>query len=141
MSAAHLTNTRGGMNMNCGNRDPQTVIQAQFSLSYGVAAALVFGDLAPESYRELFHPELRRLEAMVEVVVDPNRTNRSAHLAISRDEETLGAESGDLPNVMPPEKVVGKFTRYASPVIGKDRALLLATAILNGEPNLPLRWE
>lgn len=125
----------------CGNRDPQTVIQAQFSLSYGVAAALVFGDLAPESYRDLFHPELRRLEALVEVVVDPNRSNRSAHLAISTDEETLGAESGDLPNVMPPEKVVAKFTRYASPVIGRDRALLLATAILNGDWDAPLRWE
>ena len=32
----------------CGNRAPRTAIQAQFSLSYAIAAALVLGDLGPE---------------------------------------------------------------------------------------------
>ena len=124
----------------CGNRDPQTMIQAQFSLSFGVAAALVYGDLAPECYRDLHHPELRRLEALVEVVVDPNRTERGAHLSISTVDETLGAESGALPNLMPAEKVAAKFARYVTPVIGNERALALATAILNGDLDQPLRW-
>jgi 2-methylcitrate dehydratase PrpD len=56
----------------CGNRAPQTVLAAQFSLSYGVAAALVFGDLSPAEYRaERFSdPRLRRLEALVQMQAD-----------------------------------------------------------------------
>lgn len=34
----------------CGNRQPKTAIQAQFSLSYAIAAALCLGDLGPEAY-------------------------------------------------------------------------------------------
>ena len=56
----------------CGNRAPQTVLAAQFSLSYGVAAALVFGDLSGAEYRaERFSdPRLRRLEALVQPQAD-----------------------------------------------------------------------
>ena len=56
----------------CGNRAPQTVLAAQFSLSYGVAAALVFGDLSGAEYRaERFSdPRLRRLEALVQTQAD-----------------------------------------------------------------------
>ena len=56
----------------CGNRAPQTVIAAQFSLSYGLAAALVFGDLSPAEYRTACFADtrLRRLEAMVELIPD-----------------------------------------------------------------------
>ena len=35
----------------CGNRAPETQIQAQFSLSYGTAFALRTGDLGPEDYQ------------------------------------------------------------------------------------------
>jgi 2-methylcitrate dehydratase PrpD len=34
----------------CGNRNPATALAAQFSLSFGVARALVAGDLAPDAY-------------------------------------------------------------------------------------------
>lgn len=56
----------------CGNRDPQSTIAAQFSLSFGVAAALVFGDLSPAEYRpqRFQDPQLRRLERMLEIRPD-----------------------------------------------------------------------
>ena len=46
----------------CGNRAPRTAIQAQFSLSYAIAAALVLGDLGPNAYTDLTDPTIRHLE-------------------------------------------------------------------------------
>ena len=72
----------------CGNRDPQTAIQAQFSLSYGLAWMLVHGDLGPEAYagEALSDREVRRLESLVELVADqdlhPN-TDRGATLRVT----------------------------------------------------------
>lgn len=69
----------------CGNRDPQSAIAAQFSLSFGVAAALVFGDLSPAQYRpaQFQDPQLRRLEALLQVRADAELfpgTQRGARL-------------------------------------------------------------
>ena len=62
----------------CGNRAPRTPIQAQFSLSFGVAAMLRFGDIDPSVYEpaRFDDPELRRLEALVELRVDAGLTER-----------------------------------------------------------------
>ncbi len=122
----------------CGNRAPETVIQAQFSLSYGVAAALVYGDLAPEAYRDLHHQELRRLEALIDLRIDPSRVERGAHLEIETEAGRLAAESGPLPNAMAEADVVAKFARYASPVIGAARSAQLAEALIAGSLDLPL---
>jgi len=53
----------------CANRAPATPIAAQFSLSFGVAAALRFGDLSPAEFRppRFDDAELRRLEALVRI--------------------------------------------------------------------------
>ena len=60
------------------NTAPVTPLSAQFSLSFGVAAALRFGALTPAVYRpEHFHdPLLRGLESRVYVVCDAERTAR-----------------------------------------------------------------
>lgn len=54
----------------CGNRAPTTVLAAQFSLTFGLAAALVYGELSPAEFRppRFDDPQLRRLEALVEIV-------------------------------------------------------------------------
>src|SRR5204863_9102135 len=51
----------------CGNRASRTAIQAQFSLSYAIAAALVLGDLGPNAYDDVGDPIIRRLEQCVVV--------------------------------------------------------------------------
>lgn len=57
----------------CGNRAPASTIAAQFSLSHGVAAMLVRGDLGPAEFGPdcLADPRVRRLEALVELVPEP----------------------------------------------------------------------
>ena len=46
----------------CGNRAPTKPIQAQFSLSYAIAAALKLGDLGPEAYRDVSDATLTKEE-------------------------------------------------------------------------------
>lgn len=70
----------------CGNRAPTTMLGAQFSLSFGVAAALVFGDLSPQEFRppRFSDPRLRRLEALIQVTPDATvfpAGRRVAHLS------------------------------------------------------------
>src|ERR1044072_6915007 len=55
----------------CGNRAPCSAIQAQFSLSYAIAAALVLGDLGPNAYDDIADPIITRLEQRVVVEADP----------------------------------------------------------------------
>src|SRR5205823_5337154 len=66
----------------CGNRAPRTAIQAQFSLSYAIAAALALGDLGPDAYADVGNPAIVRLEGCVTIEADPSRTRRSAKLSI-----------------------------------------------------------
>jgi 2-methylcitrate dehydratase PrpD len=101
----------------CGNRRPATTIAAQFSLSFGTAAALLLGDLGPEAYRRLGAADLARLEALVEVVEDGSVLGRGAVLSVVAGgvEHTARVDSvaGDPAQPMREAEVVAKFLRYA----------------------------
>ncbi len=104
----------------CGNRAPTTPIQAQFSLSWGVACMLATGKLAPDSYT-MTNPEIAALEKLVVLTEDTARTGRGATISIELPGEILMYAVEDLP--MSREEVLAKFARYA----GKDgRAILEA---------------
>lgn len=131
----------------CGNRAPVTPIQAQFSLSYGLASALVRGDLGPEAYdaNALRDSEVRRLEALVSLVEDPVLTlnnERAATLTVMTKEslETITASQlpGDPGFPLTTARVEAKFLRYSTPIIGADRAAEIASAVLNGPLSTPL---
>ena len=77
----------------CGIRAPRTAIQAQFSLSYAIAAALTLGDLGPEAYRDVGDATLTRLEQSVVIEADPSRVRRGATLTLDVGGTTL-SESG-----------------------------------------------
>lgn len=122
----------------CANRAPRSAIGAQFSLSFGLAAALVLGDLGPAAYRQLDHPEIRRIEALVHLVEDPGLTEaglRGATLTLVTATATLtervGAVAGDPALPMTEAEVAAKFHRYAGPVLGAAAAPTLR-AILHG---------
>ncbi|WP_372618942.1 MmgE/PrpD family protein [Falsiroseomonas sp.] len=123
-----------------GNRAPATAIKAQFSLSWGVAAALVQGDLGPAAYAAaaLADPLLRRLEAMVELHEDPAMTTagrRAARITLDMGGETLThavvGVAGDPGRPMAGEEVRAKFHRLAGPLLG-EAAASVATAMLEG---------
>ena len=131
----------------CGNRAPATAIQAQFSLSYGLARSLLTGKLGPEAYRAeaLTDPETRRLEALVEIETDDALTTserRGARLVVVADgkthEFTVSTIPGDPAKPLAAAEARAKFLAYAGPEIGTDRAADLADAILQASLATPL---
>ena len=132
----------------CGNRKPATAIQAQFSLSFGLARALRSGDLGPDAYtpEALGDFEIRRLESLVELQNDQKLTasgKRGAALTVSASgcevSYTVGSISGDPDRPLEATEVQEKFTRYAGPLIGNARALAIADGILNAPLNRNLQ--
>ena len=119
------------------NRAPRTAIQAQFSLSYALARALVAGTLEPDAYATdaLADPLTQRLERLVELVVDPALADgiRGATLTVVSDRGTWRGDATDSAD--DPERpldaaaVEEKFRRYAAPALGA-RAVAVADLIL-----------
>ncbi len=106
----------------CGNRAPRNAIQAQFSLSYGLAHALVHGSLDPDAYGEesLNDPLVRDLERKVLLLEDEALTSsgrRGAHVKVLVNSKKIEANTsrveGDPGMPMSREALVEKFCRYA----------------------------
>ena len=123
----------------CGNRNPETALGAQFSLSFGVARALVAGDLAPDAYapQALADPVTCALEAKVELVIDAEMERsgkRGGRLEVEVEGETLSCTidhvAGDPGSPMSRESVVAKFCRYAAGALGEPRVRQAADALL-----------
>lgn len=123
----------------CGNRNPQTALAAQFSLSFGVAAALVFGDLSPDEYgpARFQDPRLRRLEALLEVQPDPVMfpgSQRGARLEALVRGQWLGVAQaqvlGDPGHEPDANALARKFTRYTQ----GDAAMAAWSKSLHGDP-------
>ena len=118
----------------CGNRAPRTAIQAQFSLSYAIAAALVLGDLGPEAYTDVSNPTIVRLEQSVVVEVDPVRLRRGANLTVDVGEKRLTENvddvAGDLARPMTKDNVIEKFHRYTESMLGRPRAKAIVAFFL-----------
>lgn len=121
----------------CGIRAPVTPLQAQFSLSYATAHALRHGTLGAEAYGSaaLADPETRRLEALVDVQVDPSRVRRGALLRVTT---ASGERSFDVVQVagdptMPFDQAQlrAKALSYLVPAVSPGQAERLADHILD----------
>ncbi|RYY64228.1 MAG: MmgE/PrpD family protein, partial [Comamonadaceae bacterium] len=124
----------------CGNRAPRTPIQAQFSLSFGIAAALRFGDVDPSVYAapHFDDAELRRLEALVVLETDTAltaRKQRGATLTVVHAggviDDTVGSIAGDAAHPLDRAALVGKFTRYAARSVAGPQAGRFCDAVLD----------
>jgi hypothetical protein len=115
----------------CANRAPTRPIQAQFSLSYGLAHALVAGELSPAAYTDeaLTDPLTVALEKKVHLIADKAMTGRGARLVIDGD---LQHSVGELAP-MSREEVIAKFMRYSC----LPRAAALGVLAASGERPLP----
>ncbi|MGZ0189231.1 MAG: MmgE/PrpD family protein [Alphaproteobacteria bacterium] len=123
----------------CGNRQPKTAIQAQFSLSYGLARAIAFGDLAPDAYtaEALVDPDVQRLEQMITITADdaiaePGQRAATLTVGTNTGRETIqvDAMAGDPDRPLTDGDVAAKFVRYAGPVVGTSAATGLADRLL-----------
>lgn len=116
----------------CGNRAPQTPLQAQFSLSFGLAAMLRWGRLDPWVYREpqFQDPLVRALEAKVQVQIDATWTQqqkRGARVQIvcsdgSRHAQVVTAVPGDAQMPFTERQLLDKFMHYCDGSLPADRA-------------------
>ncbi len=105
----------------CGNRAPQTVLAAQFSLSFGVAAALVFGDLSPNEFRapRFLDADTRRLEALISIQSDASMFppgQRGARLSARMGQQwwhvDQGPVTGDAAHQPDQQAVLHKYTQF-----------------------------
>jgi len=123
-----------------GNKNPNTVFEAKFSLPYCAAAALTTGSVRTDAFRKdrLNDPKLRALIAKVEVVLDaaidaefPKR--RAARVEIEtvageRFEHYAPTRKGDPDNPLSDAELEEKFLELTAPILGQaPTQALLAT--------------
>lgn len=113
---------------------PENTEQAQYSLPFATAAAVVHGDLGPEQVSEqaLLHPEIRRLSASM-VIVEEDQFNRefpARRLArvtlLTKDGQRYQSDvteaRGDPEAPLENAEIVRKFHHLADPLLGVERA-------------------
>ncbi|CAN7219819.1 MmgE/PrpD family protein [Variovorax paradoxus] len=136
----------------CGNRAPRTPIQAQFSLSFGVAAMLRFGDVDPSAYAapRFDDAELRRLEALVVLETDAGltaRKQRGATLQVSHAggtlAQTVGTITGDAAHPLDRAALAAKFVHYAAHSVPAQQAARFCEGVLDAPDGTRLRalWQ
>jgi 2-methylcitrate dehydratase PrpD len=108
----------------CSNRAPRTAIQAQFSLTYGVACMLATGELGADSY-SMGNPGIQELEKKIILFEDATLAGRGATLTIRIGIDILTKKVeqvvGDPSLPMSREEILAKFSRYA----GRDGTAIL----------------
>ncbi len=135
----------------CGNRAPRTPIQAQFSLSFGVAAILRFGDIDPSVYApaRFDDPELRRLEALVVLQTDTDLTargQRGATLAVAHEQgrlqESVSSIAGDAGQPLDRQALSAKFSHYVSRSVAAECAALFCNTLFDApDADLCSLWQ
>jgi 2-methylcitrate dehydratase PrpD len=134
----------------CSNAQPTSLLAAQFSLSFGLASMLRFGKLAPASYEPpgFMDPELRRLEALVDVKIDRELTAkglRGAHVSVvsrlGHCDEQVGADDPGL--VLDAAAAIEKFADGAAPTVSPGTSRAFCAALLQARADMPMRrlWQ
>lgn len=123
----------------CANRAPSTPIQAQFSLSFGLAVALCTGDLRPQDYRGpmFVDPDIRAIEGRVELVPEAGLGEGGRRCVVLELEDDRGqcwasqvdAVEGDPSDPLQRPAVLAKFERQTVPALGGSVASALAQAV------------
>jgi 2-methylcitrate dehydratase PrpD len=121
-------------------RDPQNIVDAQFSGPFVLATALVKGAVGWDSYAHLGDPVIRRLMAKVDCVHDPEieaefPTNMSGKITVVARGRTFVRKVvvplGEPSNFLDEAALKAKFNGLAQPVLGPGRTADLAAAVLS----------
>jgi 2-methylcitrate dehydratase PrpD len=123
------------------NKAPRTYHEAQVSLPYSVAIALIEGKalLAQYSDRKLKQPAVKRLMELTRIDTDASLPRGvSCHMTMtmeSGDEyvSQIDYPKGSIENPMSDDELRGKFESLAGPVLGEKRANALAEQVQNIE--------
>lgn len=112
------------------NKTPRTYHEAQVSLPYSMAIALVEGHALLDQYtdRKLRHPQVRRLMDLTRIEVDaklPRGVSCHTTMTMANGEKYVSQvdwPKGSIHNAMNDEELQAKFELLATPVVGKSRA-------------------
>ena len=123
------------------NRKPRTYHEAQVSLPFSVAIALIEGKALLEQYsdRNIRDPRVKRLAGMVTISEDASlpRGVSCRMTATLRDGRKLVSQvdypKGSIRNPMSDGEMRAKFDSLAAPVIGAKRAAALAAQVMELE--------
>jgi 2-methylcitrate dehydratase PrpD len=123
------------------NKAPRTYHEAQVSLPYSVAIALIEGKalLAQYSDRKLKQPAIKRLMELTRIDTDASLPRGvSCHMTMtmkSGDEYVSQVDypKGSIENPMSDDELRAKFESLAGPVLGDKRANALARQVQNVE--------
>jgi 2-methylcitrate dehydratase PrpD len=119
-----------------GNRAPRAPIQAQFSVSFAVAAGLRFGGMEADLYRlpKFEDAEVRRLESLVDLQAQPTATGRAADLWVVAGGQTHYARcdrvTGDAGMPISRDAIVAKFLRYSKDGVPHEKAAAFAASLM-----------
>jgi 2-methylcitrate dehydratase PrpD len=125
---------REAIDLGSGCASPVTTDEAQYSLPYGVAAALVFDHVgAPEVSAEALHdPRIARLLGVIELAEDAGFSSRFPAERWARvrvtlaDGRTLASEPararGNPENPLSGDELRAKYCSLATPALGEARA-------------------
>ncbi|GAA1559883.1 MmgE/PrpD family protein [Kribbella lupini] len=124
---------------------PQNVVDAQFSVRYQCAVALLDGEVNWSSYADLRRPDVIALAERLDVVVDPEQALAAAELRVDRAGETVlrlrrdapRGESGDPAN----PAVVETKLRQASTGIWSPQRLERLVRLCQAPSDLPSARE
>jgi 2-methylcitrate dehydratase PrpD len=120
-------------------RNPQNVVDGQFSGPFVVACALVHGHFRWDSYPRMDEPALRTLMAKVDCVEDPEvqaefPKNMSGRLTIRARGQSFShmvvVPKGEPGNFLTEDELRSKFHGLADAVLGKAAAAQLADQVM-----------
>jgi 2-methylcitrate dehydratase PrpD len=131
----------------CGNRAPRSAIQAQFSLSHGLAWTLAQGapDAAAYTPAALADPQYTRLEALLVLEEDTGLTQagaRGATLTVMaggrRWEGSVDGVPGDPAAPLTRSEVAAKFCAFAGRALAPEAVEATVSRLLDGPLDAPL---
>lgn len=131
--------------------NPRTVVDAQFSMPFGAALALLYGKTSLNEYTEdnLESAEVKQMMSRVSCVADPEldevypRQWPASVEITTRDGRRFATRinypKGDPENPLSWEELIQKFNELASPVFSKDRRQELISRVrsLETEESIP----
>jgi 2-methylcitrate dehydratase PrpD len=119
------------------NARPKTYHEAQVSLPYSVAVALIDGQALFDQYKNerLGEPMIRQLSELVQISVDASLPRGvSCRMSVDLDDgATLASQvdypKGSIQNAMSDAELRTKFDSLTRPVLGEDRSARLAARV------------
>jgi len=123
------------------NKSPRTYHEAQVSLPFSVAVALLEGQALLKQYsdRNIRNAKVQQLSNVTSIAADASlpRGVSCKMVATLHDGRTsisqIDYPKGSIQNPMNDQELLGKFTSLAAPVIGAQRAGSLANAVMEIE--------